>query len=75
VVRTAAVMARIARLRSACCPAKRAATRATIPSFRAAETLLTASILTVSGATMAQPLAERTVSLRSASKAKEAGCP
>ncbi len=75
VVRTAAVIARIARLRSACWAAKRPATRATIPSFRAAETLLTASILTVSGATMAQPVAARTVSLRSASKAKEAGCP
>jgi len=75
VVRTAAVIARIVRLRSACCPAKRPATRATIPSFRAAETLLTASILSVSGATMAQPVAERTVSLRLASKTKGAGCP
>jgi len=75
VLRTAAVIARIVRLRSACCPAKRPATRATIPSFRSAETLLTASILTVSGATMAQPVAERTVGLRSASKTKEAGCP
>jgi hypothetical protein len=34
----------------ACCPA----TRATTPNFRAVETLLTASILTASGATMAQ---------------------
>jgi hypothetical protein len=67
------VIARIVRLRSARCPAKRPATRATIPSFRAVETLLTASILTVSGATMAQPAAERTVSLRPASKPKEAG--
>jgi hypothetical protein len=63
------------RLRSARCPAKRPATRATMPSFRAAETLFTTSILTVSGATMAQPVAERTVSSRSASKTKVAGCP
>jgi hypothetical protein len=38
------------RLRPACCPA----TRATSPSFRKAETLFTASILTASGDTMAQ---------------------
>jgi len=46
----ALVAACTVRLRLACCEATRAAT----PNFRAAETLLTASILTASGATMAQ---------------------
>jgi hypothetical protein len=53
VVETALVAARTIRLRLACC----AATCATTPNFRAVETLLTASILTASGATMAQACA------------------
>src|SRR5450432_1326006 len=50
VARAAPVSARTVRLRPACCQA----TRVTIPIFRAVETLITASILTVSGVTMAQ---------------------
>jgi hypothetical protein len=50
VVRTPLITALKVRLRPACCPA----TRATTPSFRKAETLLTASILTARRHTMAQ---------------------
>ena len=50
VVRTPLMTALNVRLRPACCPT----TRATAPNFRKAETLLTLSILTVSGATMTQ---------------------
>ncbi len=48
-VRTPLITALNVRLRPACCPA----TRATTPSFRKAETLFTASILTARGDTMA----------------------
>jgi hypothetical protein len=50
VAEAAWVAARTSRLRWACC----APTRATTPNFRAVETLLTASILSASGATMTQ---------------------
>ena len=49
-MRTAPIIAPSVRLRPATFPA----TRAAVPNFRKEETLLTASILTVFGATMTQ---------------------
>jgi SAM-dependent methyltransferase len=64
VVRAPLITALTVRLRDACCPA----TRATTPSFRMAETLFTASILTACGDTMTQPIRRRTVPAPQASK-------
>ena len=61
--------ARRVRLRPACC----LATRATTPNFRAAETLLTPSILTACGATMAETCDQRTDKRPRASKAWDDG--
>src|ERR1700722_4585676 len=70
VVAAARVAARTVRLRLACW----VATRATTPNFRAVETLVTASILSVSGATMTQTCAAiETVQRLQASKRRVAG--